>query len=68
MRYLCKVESNSSNDRMYRTDSRNVLKAANEYGRAEGGEVVTITTKTGKPVSRAIWDVSARKYQRVSIY
>ena len=37
-KYLLTITSNSTNEREYSVDCRNVLKLANQYGRCEGGE------------------------------
>ena len=67
MKYTVIIESNSSYPREYESNSRNVLSLANEYGRAEYGETVTVTTHTGKVLSRAFWDMSSRRYIRASV-
>ena len=67
MKYTAIIESNTSYPMEIETDSRNVLLIANEYGRAESGESVTVKSKAGKTLSRAVWDVSSRKYIRVSV-
>lgn len=65
MKYICIVENENGIARQYATDSRNVLKLADAYGRTD--DTVTITTKGGREVCRAKWDVSARKYMRVAL-
>ena len=68
MRYLYYIESDTHIARAGHTNSRNAVKVAYEFGRAESGETVTITTKKHcKPIARAVWDVSTRKYIKVSI-
>lgn len=54
-KYICKIDSNSSTGRSYEVDTRSARKAAELYGRCEGGEVVTIETKGGKVLSSVKW-------------
>ena len=65
--YICIVSSNNTFDRQYNVTTSSAIKAAKEYGRADRGETVTITTKAGKIVSRASWDIETRQYIRVTI-
>jgi hypothetical protein len=53
--YICKIYSNSSNGREYEVNTKSAVKAAKELGRCEGGEVVTITNKSGRVLSEARW-------------
>lgn len=53
--YKCIITSNSSQGREYEVTTRSAMKAAQDLGRCEGGEVVTITTKSGRELSRVIW-------------
>ena len=54
--YKAIIESNSADAREYIVSSSSAMKAAQEYGRAEGGEVVTVTTvKSGRILSRVRW-------------
>ena len=54
--YKAIIESNSADAREYIVSSASAMKTAQEYGRAEGGEVVTVTTvKTGRVLSRVRW-------------
>jgi hypothetical protein len=66
MKYICTIESNSTYPREYETETRNARLLAAAYGRAEGGETITVTTKSGKVLSRMIWSVEKRKYIYVS--
>ena len=54
-KYICTIESNSSHARQYEVDTRSAYKAAQALGRCEGGEVITISTKSGREISRAAW-------------
>lgn len=66
--YICKIWSNSSLGREYDVNTKSAMKAAQELGRCEGGEVVTITTKGGRELSRVIWTPENRgRYIRVNI-
>ena len=50
------ITSNSADAREYIVNSASAMKAAQEYGRAESGEVVTVTTvKSGRILSRVRW-------------
>ena len=53
--YKCVIWSNSSTGREYEVHTRSALKAAQMYGRCEGGEVVQIRTRSGKVISEARW-------------
>ena len=54
--YKAIIESDNADSREYIVDSSSAMKAAQEYGRAEGGEVVTVTTvKSGRVLSRVRW-------------
>ena len=66
-KYLLTITSNSTNEREYSVDCRNVLKLANQYGRCEGGEVVIVWTKSGKPIGCARWTDEGGRYYRVTI-
>ena len=66
--YKCIITSNSSAGREYDVNTKSALKAAQEFGRCEGGETVTITTKGGRELSRVIWTPeSGGRYIRVNI-
>ena len=54
--YKAIIESNNTDAREYIVDSKSAMKAAQAYGRAEGGEIVTVTTvKSGRILSRVRW-------------
>lgn len=54
--YKAIVESNCFSPREYIVSSSSAMKAAQEYGRAECGEIVTVTTvKSGRVLSRVRW-------------
>jgi len=55
MKYIVKVWSNSTHEREYETDSRSAMKAAEKFGRHEGGEVVQVCNKSGKVLSEVRW-------------
>ena len=64
----CIITSNFSHGREYEVYTRSAMKAANELGRCEDGEVVTIYTKSGKPVSRVCWTPeNGGRYYRTTI-
>lgn len=50
--YICTVTSNSTSPREYTVSTRSAMKCADMYGRAEGGEVVTVCNKSGRVLSR----------------
>ena len=52
---LCVITSDFSFGREYEVKTRNAMKCAQEYGRCEGGETVSIFTKKGKLVDRVKW-------------
>ena len=66
-KYICKVESDNTFTRTYEVETTSAKKAAAVYGRAEGGEEVTISTKTGKILSKVIWSDADRDYIRVTV-
>ena len=67
MKYKVIVTSNFSYGREYETDSKSAMKAAQEYGRCEGGESVKVCTKSGKVLSEVRWSPEdGGKYWRVS--
>lgn len=54
--------------REYETSSRSAMRAAEQFGRREGGEHVTVWTRGGKAISRAVWSPEdGGKYIRVQI-
>lgn len=66
--YKCIIWSNSSYPREYMVASKSVMRAAVEFGRCEGGEVVQIETMTGRVLSRARWTPEdGGKYIRVCV-
>ena len=68
MKYKVIITSNSSAGREYEIDSKSAMKAAQEFGRCEGGEVVTVTSKSGRELSRVIWTPeNGGAYIRVAI-
>lgn len=69
MRYRCWIWSFSSGYRFYDVDTRSALKAAQMYGRCEGGEIVQVRTRrSGKVLSEARWTPEGGgKYFRATI-
>lgn len=65
--YTVLVLSNSTYGREYDSESRDVIKCAYKYGRAEGGEKVYISNAYGQTLACAIWDVETRKYMKVDV-
>lgn len=64
--YNCVITSDFSNGREYEVTTKSAMKCAELYGRCDGGEVVTVYTKSGKPVSRVMWSPEdGGKYFRV---
>ncbi len=60
MKYKCVIYSNSSLGREYEVDSQSAMKAAENYGRCESGEVVSVYRKrTGQLLSRVSWEYGA---------
>ena len=53
--YVCIISSNSSLGRGYEVNTSSAMKAADMFGRCEYGEDVSIYTKGGKIVSRAMY-------------
>lgn len=46
------------------TDTDNILEIAQKYGRAETGEVVTLSDESGNEIATAGWDNQYRKYRK----
>lgn len=67
MSYICKITSNSTHPREYEVDTKSAVKCADLYGRADGGEVVTVYTKGGKAISSVSWSAEERKYIRIAL-
>ena len=66
--YICKISSNSSHERSYEVETKSAMKCAKELGRCEGGEIITIETKSGKTLSRVEWTPEdGGKYFRTQI-
>lgn len=66
--FKCIITSDSSAGREYDVSTKSAYKAALELGRCEGGETVTITTKSGRELSRVIWTPEdGGRYIRVNI-
>ena len=65
--YKCVIWSNSSYNREYTVKTRSAMRAAMEFGRCDGGEVVQIETMTtGRVLSRVQWTPEyGGKYIRV---
>ena len=54
--YKTIIESNNMDSREYIVDSKSAMKAAQEYGRCEGGEVVRVVTiRSGRVLSKVRW-------------
>jgi len=54
--YVCYIKSNSSYGRTYDVETKSALKAADMFGRYEGGETVTIYRKRShKVIDRATY-------------
>lgn len=69
MKYICTIESNSTYGREYEVDTKSAMKCAQIYGRCEGGEVITVSTKSGKPISQVRWTPEeGGKYYRALIW
>lgn len=65
-RYICTVWSPSTYAREYTVTTSSAYKAAQDFGRGEGGEVVEITRpRSGRVVSAAMWSSEGRRYYRV---
>ncbi len=67
-KYIITVVSNSTNEREYTTSSRSAMRAAEQFGRCEGGERVTVWTRGGKAISRVVWSPEdGGRYLRVAV-
>ena len=54
-KYICTIESNSTYGREYEVDTKSAMKCAEVYGRCEGGEIIKVSTKSGKLLSAVRW-------------
>lgn len=53
--YKCIITSNTTIDREYDVTTRSAYVAAQNLGRAEGGEIVQVYTRSGRLISEARW-------------
>ena len=68
MKCIVTIVSNSTNEREYTTSSRSAMRAAEQFGRCEGGERVTVWTRGGKAISRVVWSPEdGGRYVRVAV-
>ena len=68
MKYIITIASTASHEREYPTDSRSAMRAAERYGRCEGGETITVRTKSGKVISQVVWTPEdGGRYLRVAV-
>lgn len=66
--YICTISSNSSYEREYTVETKSAMKCADKLGRCEGGEVVTVRTKSGRILTRVMWSPEmGGRYYRVSV-
>lgn len=66
-KYICTVWSPSTYAREDTVTTSSAYKAAQDFGRGEGGEVVEITRpRSGRVVSAAMWSSEGRRYYRAS--
>lgn len=63
MKYICIISDNFS-ERQYIVGTNSALKCAMEYGRGNGGEIVSVYYTTGKLADRWAWSSEDRKYFR----
>lgn len=64
--YTCTITSNSDYGRTYEVATASAIKCAEMFGRCEGGEVITVRRKSGRILSRAIYNIETRSYMRVN--
>lgn len=48
----CIITSNSTYEREYDITTKSAMKCAHEFGRCEGGEIVTVYSPNGKIISQ----------------
>lgn len=54
--------------REYEASSRSAMRAAEQFGRREGGERVTVWTRGGKAISQVVWSPEdGGRYLRVAV-
>lgn len=67
-KYNCTVTSDFSLGREYENIcTSSALKAAEKFGRCEGGEKVIVYTSSGKIVSCAFWSSEDNRYYRAYV-
>lgn len=54
-KYVCTITSNNTLLRTYDVETTSAMKCACEYGRFEGGERVTVSTRSGRVLSCVLW-------------
>lgn len=64
--YLCYINSNNTEERIYTVTTRSAMKAAQKYGRCECGESISVRTHSGQTLSKVIWDVQTNQYINVN--
>jgi len=64
--YLCYVDNDSTDQKIYTVTSRSAMEAAKKYGSWTGNESITIRTHSGQILSRVKWDCQTGKYINVS--
>ena len=66
-KYRVIITSNFSHGREYETDSKSAMAAAKLYGRCEGGETVSVTTKHGRIISQVFCTPEGGEYYRAFV-
>lgn len=62
----CVITNDFSLGREYEVKTTSAMRCAEEYGRCEGGETVTVFSPSGKPISQVRWTPEdGGKYWRV---
>ncbi len=61
--YLVSIYSDlTTEDMVYTINHRSAMKAAEEYGKAEPNETITVRLHSGKILSKVKWDQQRGKY------
>ena len=65
--YICEVWSNGNPGSSCPVTTKSAMRCAEDYGRADGGEVVQVRRKNGTILSRVQWSPEERGYIRVEV-
>jgi len=65
---ICTIVSHDTRPRVYEVDTDSAMKCAWKYGRRQHGEVVTVSSREGKLLSRVKYAIEEHDYYHVHDY